>query len=50
VMLRARKSLLIMAVPRGRREAALRVGSQGQSIAWCQSYLIENDQGKHGAN
>jgi hypothetical protein len=50
VMLRACKSLQIMAVPRGKRELALREASLGKSKAWCRSYLIENHQGIHGAN
>jgi len=48
-MLCACKSFQIMAIPRGKREPALRNTPPRQPKAWRRSYLIENHQGIHGA-
>jgi hypothetical protein len=50
VMLRACKPFQIMAIPRSRREPALRVALPKQPTAYRRSYLVENHQGIHRAN
>jgi hypothetical protein len=50
VMVRACKPFQITAIPRGRREPALRVALPKQSTAYHRSYLVENHQGIQSAN